>query len=102
MGSAIPQNYDCANGGVIVQRNSGILPDVSCRLPACKRRTRCPHDESGRMPELLVQIRLREWKGVLDQFDPRFRVLSDHNFHYVEAEKYVRVLQHTQPGERAA
>jgi len=44
------------------------------------------------MPELLVQIRLRERKGVLDQFDPRFRVLSDDNFNYVEAEKYVRVL----------
>lgn len=49
-----------------------------------------------------VQIRLREWKGVLDQFDPRFRVFSDDNFNYVETEKYIRVLQHTQPGERAA
>jgi hypothetical protein len=39
-----------------------------------------------------IQIRLREWKGVLDQFDPRFRVLSDDNFNYVEAEKYVRIL----------
>jgi len=49
-----------------------------------------------------VQIRLREWKGVLDQFDPRFRILSDDHFHYVKAEKYIRVLQHTEPGERAA
>ena len=49
-----------------------------------------------------VQIRLRERKGVLDQFDPRFRVFSDDNFNYVETEKYIRVLQHTQPGERAA
>ena len=39
-----------------------------------------------------VKIRLRERKGVFDQFDPRFRVLSDDNFHYVEAEKYIRVL----------
>ena len=39
-----------------------------------------------------VQIRLGEWKGVLDQFDPRFRVLGDDNFNYVEAEKYVPVL----------
>jgi len=46
-----------------------------------------PNAESG-----LVQIRLREWKGVLDQLDPRFRVLSDDNFNYVEAEKYVRIL----------
>ena len=29
-------------------------------------------------------------------------MLGDNNFHYVETEKYVRVLQHTQPGERAA
>jgi len=49
-----------------------------------------------------IQIRLREWEGVLDQFEPRFRALSDDNFHYVEAKKYVRVLQHTEPGERAA
>jgi hypothetical protein len=49
-----------------------------------------------------VQIRLREWEGVLDQFDPRFRVLGDDNFNHVEAEKYIRVLQHTEPGERAA
>ena len=49
-----------------------------------------------------VQIWLRKWKGVLDQFDPRFRMLVDDNFNYVEAEKYVRVLQHTQPAERAA
>ncbi len=39
-----------------------------------------------------VEIRLREWEGVLDQFDPRFRVLSDDNFNYIEAEKYIRVL----------
>jgi len=29
-------------------------------------------------------------------------MLVDDNFNYVEAEKYVRVLQHTQPAERAA
>ena len=28
--------------------------------------------------------------------------LSDDNFHYVETEKYIRVLEHSQPGERAA
>ena len=49
-----------------------------------------------------VQIWLREWKRVLDQFDPRFRVFSDDNFNYVETEKYIRVLQHPEPGERAA
>ena len=53
-------------------------------------------------PKTSVQIRLREWKGVLDQFDPRFRVLSDDNFNYVEAEKYVRVLQHPEPCKCAA
>jgi len=56
----------------------------------------------ARMPELLIQIRLREWKGILDQFDPRFRVLSDDNFNHVEPEEYVRVLQHTEPGKRTA
>src|SRR6266481_5998404 len=65
MGSVMTQNYDC-------QRHRDC--------PA-------PNAESG-----LVQIRLREWKGVLDQFDPRFRMLGDDNFHYVEAEKYIRVL----------
>jgi len=63
------------------------------------------HDYEHEFPTIAVasvQIRLREWEGVLDQFEPRFSALSDDNFHYVEAEKYVRVLQHTEPGERAA
>ena len=55
------------------------------------------------MPELLqVQIRLRKWKRVLNQFYPRFCVCSDDNFHYVETEKYIRIFEHTQPCERAA
>jgi len=49
-----------------------------------------------------VQIWFRKWKGVLDQFDPRFRVRSEDNFYHVESEKDVRVLEHAQPGERAA
>ena len=53
-------------------------------------------------PKTSVQIWFREWKGILDYFNPRFGVFSDDNFHYVETEKYVRVLQHTKPRERAA
>ncbi len=49
-----------------------------------------------------IKIRLRERKGVLDQFYPGFRAFSDDNLHDVEAEKYFRVLQHTEPGECAA
>jgi hypothetical protein len=49
-----------------------------------------------------VQIRLREWEGVLDQFDPRFRVLGDDNFNHVEAEKYVGIIQHSEPGQRTS
>jgi hypothetical protein len=70
----------------------GSLLTCHAGFQSANVRTRCPHDESGRMPELLIQIRLREWKGVLDQFDPRFRVLSNDNFNYVEAKKYIRVL----------
>jgi len=49
-----------------------------------------------------IKIRLRECKGVLDQFYPGFRAFSDDNLNDVEAEKYLRVLQHTEPGQRAA
>ena len=39
-----------------------------------------------------VQVRLREWKRVPDQFHSRFRAVTDDHFDYIEAEKYVRVL----------
>lgn len=48
-----------------------------------------------------VQIGLGEWKSVFDQFDPRFDAISDNHLHYVESEKYIRVLQHPEPRQRA-
>ena len=54
------------------------------------------------MPELLIQIRLREWKGVLDQFDVWLRIVGNDYFHHIEAEKNVGIIKHSEPRQRAA
>jgi len=57
---------------------------------------------TGTKPKPSIQIRLRKRESVLNQFDPRIRVVGNDHLYYVEAEKDVRVLKHAQPGERAA
>ena len=49
-----------------------------------------------------VQIRLRQWKGVLDQLYAWLRMISDDYFHHIEAEKNVGIIKHSQPRQRAA
>jgi hypothetical protein len=49
-----------------------------------------------------VEIRLREWKCILDELDARFRVICNNHFHYIEPEKNVRVIKHSQPRQCAA
>lgn len=54
--------------------------------------------ETGRS----VQIWLREWERVLNQFKPRFRVIRNDDFHDVKAENNIGVIEHAQPGQSAA
>jgi hypothetical protein len=49
-----------------------------------------------------VEIWLREWEGVLNQFKPRFRAIRNDDFHDIEAEKNIGVVEHAQPGQSAA
>jgi hypothetical protein len=49
-----------------------------------------------------IKIRLGEWERIPDQFNPWFRVIEDDHFHDVKAEKNVGVVEHSQPGQRAA
>ena len=49
-----------------------------------------------------VQIRLREGECVFDQLNARFGTILDDYLHHIESENDVRVLEHAQPGERAA
>ena len=49
-----------------------------------------------------VEIRLREWKCIPDEFDARFRVIYNNHFHHIEPEKNVGVIKHSQPGQCAA
>jgi len=50
---------------------------------------------------LLVNIRPRQLKSVLDQLEARFGVASHEHFDHVEAEKNVRIIQQAQPGQPA-
>ena len=49
-----------------------------------------------------VEVRLGEWKCVLDQLDTRPRVICNDYFHHVESEKDIGIVEHSQPRERAA
>ncbi len=50
---------------------------------------------------VLVNVRLRETKGVFDQIEGR-PALLENDFHDVEAEEDVGVVEHPQPGEGTA
>jgi hypothetical protein len=49
-----------------------------------------------------VDVRRGELKRVLDQLELRFGILSQDHFDDVEPEKDVRIIEHPQPGQRAA
>src|SRR5207248_9808081 len=52
--------------------------------------------------DALPILRLGKWERVLDQFEAWARVLSNNDFHDVEAEENVGIIQHPQPAEAAA
>jgi hypothetical protein len=51
---------------------------------------------------LLINIRRGKLECVLDDFDPRFRVLCQNYFHHIKAEEDVWIIQHSQPGQSTA
>jgi hypothetical protein len=50
----------------------------------------------------LVEVRLGKWKCVFDQFEAWFRVIRDDDFHDIEAEQNIGIIEHAEPGEAAA
>ena len=61
---------------------------------------------TARSPRMLgrsisIKIRSGEWERILDQFKARFRVIRNDDFHNVEPEKNIRVVEHAQPGKTA-
>ena len=51
------------------------------------------------LPRISVQIWLGERESVLDQFEARFGVVGNDDFHDIESEKDVGIIQHSQPGQ---
>ena len=49
-----------------------------------------------------VEIRFRKWKCVFNQFHPWLGVVDDDDFHNIESKKNVGIIEHSQPGQRAA
>jgi hypothetical protein len=50
----------------------------------------------------LIKIGPGKWKCVLNQFYSRLCVIRDDDFHDIESEKDVGIVEHSQPGQRAA
>ena len=90
-------------------RSNGIVPAVSTALWAVSfLRTAAPRWTGHRpvaktfVKPLSVEIRLREWECVLDQFKAWFRVVRNDDFHDIEAEKNIGIVEHPQPSQSAA
>ena len=49
-----------------------------------------------------MEVRLRKRKGVLNQLDSRLCIVRDDDFHHVEPEKDVGVIQHAHPRQRTS
>jgi len=49
-----------------------------------------------------VEIRFGERKRVFDQFDARFGVVRDNDFNNIESKEDIRIIQHSEPGQRPA
>ena len=55
---------------------------------------------TARSPRMLgrsisIKIRSGEWERILDQFKARFRVIRNDDFHNIEPEKNIRIVEHT-------
>ena len=51
---------------------------------------------------LSVEVRLGKWECVFDQFNARFHIIDNDHLHDIESEKDVGIIEHPQPGQRAA
>ena len=63
------------------------------------------HDYEHEFPTTAVasvKIRLGKREGVFDYLDARFRVFRNDYLDNIESEKNIGIVEHTQPGERAA
>jgi hypothetical protein len=49
-----------------------------------------------------VQIRFGERERISDQFDARFPIIHDNDLHDIKSKKNIRIVEHSQPSERAA
>ena len=49
-----------------------------------------------------VEIRFGERKRVFDQFDAGFGVVRNNDFNNVESKEDIRIIQHSEPGQRPA
>jgi len=49
-----------------------------------------------------IEVRLGKRKGVLNQFHSRLCIVRDYDFHHVEPEKDVGVIEHAHPRERTS
>ena len=49
-----------------------------------------------------VKIRLGKWERVFDQFNARFCITRNEHLDDIESEKDVGIIEHPQPGQRAA
>jgi hypothetical protein len=49
-----------------------------------------------------IEIRLGEWECISDQFNAWFRIARNDYLDDIESEKNIGVIEHPQPGQRAA
>jgi len=49
-----------------------------------------------------IEVRLGKRKGVLNQFHSRLCIVRDYDFHHVEPEKDVGVIEHAHPRQRTS
>jgi hypothetical protein len=54
------------------------------------------------LPRISVQVWLGERERVLDQFEARFGVVGNDDFHNIESEEDVGIIEHSKPGKCAA
>ena len=53
-------------------------------------------------PVLSVEIRLGKWERVFDQFNARLCITRNEYLDDIESEEDVGIIEHTEPGQRAA
>ncbi len=70
------------------------MPSISCSSPKQPQ-------EASRLRGS-VQIGFGKRERVFNQFKARFRVICDDDFHHVESEKNIGIIEHSQPGQAAA